>query len=33
MEFLFLCVVVFMLILAVLDLSVGVINDAVNFFN
>ena len=33
MEFLFLCVVVFLFILAVFDLSVGVSNDAVNFFN
>ena len=33
MEFLFLCVIVFLFILAVFDLSVGVSNDAVNFLN
>ena len=31
MEFLFLCIVVFLFLLAVFDLSVGVSNDAVNF--
>ncbi len=33
MELLFLCVVVFLFLLAVFDLSVGVSNDAVNFLN
>lgn len=33
MDILFLCVVVFLFILAVFDLSVGVSNDAVNFLN
>ncbi len=33
MEIMFLCVVVFLLMLAVFDLSVGVSNDAVNFLN
>ncbi len=33
MEVMFLCVVVFLLLLAVFDLSVGVSNDAVNFLN
>ena len=33
MDFLFLCVVIFLFILAVFDLSVGVSNDAVNFLN
>ena len=33
MELLFLCVVVFLFLLAVFDLSVGVSNDAGNFLN
>lgn len=33
MDILFLCVIVFLFILAVFDLSVGVSNDAVNFLN
>lgn len=33
MDILFLCVVVFLFVLAVFDLSVGVSNDAVNFLN
>lgn len=33
MEGIFLCIVVFLLLLAVFDLSVGVSNDAVNFLN
>lgn len=33
MEILFLCVVIFLFVLAVFDLSVGVSNDAVNFLN
>lgn len=33
MELLFLCVVIFLFLLAVFDLSVGVSNDAVNFLN
>lgn len=33
MEFLFLCVVIFLFLLAIFDLSVGVSNDAVNFLN
>lgn len=33
MEIMFLCVVVFLFLLAVFDLSVGVSNDAVNFLN
>lgn len=33
MEVLFLCVVIFLFLLAVFDLSVGVSNDAVNFLN
>ncbi len=33
MEFLFLCVIIFLFLLAVFDLSVGVSNDAVNFMN
>ena len=33
MDFLFLCVIIFLFILAVFDLSVGVSNDAVNFLN
>lgn len=33
MEILFLCVVIFLFLLAVFDLSVGVSNDAVNFLN
>lgn len=33
MELLFLCVIVFLFLLAVFDLSVGVSNDAVNFLN
>ena len=33
METLFLCVVIFLFVLAVFDLSVGVSNDAVNFMN
>lgn len=33
MEFLFLCVIIFLFLLAVFDLSVGVSNDAVNFLN
>ena len=33
MEILFLCIIVFLFILAVFDLSVGVSNDAVNFLN
>lgn len=33
MEILFLCIVVFLFLLAVFDLSVGVSNDAVNFLN
>ena len=31
MDILFLCVVVFLFLLAIFDLSVGVSNDAVNF--
>lgn len=33
MDILFLCIVIFLLLLAVFDLSVGVSNDAVNFLN
>ncbi|MDE6571756.1 MAG: hypothetical protein K2L58_00830, partial [Duncaniella sp.] len=33
MEILFLCLIVFLFMLAVFDLSVGVSNDAVNFLN
>lgn len=33
MELLFLCIVIFLFLLAVFDLSVGVSNDAVNFLN
>ncbi len=33
MDILFLCVVIFLFLLAVFDLSVGVSNDAVNFLN
>lgn len=33
MEILFLCIIVFLFLLAVFDLSVGVSNDAVNFLN
>ena len=33
MEILFLCIIIFLFILAVFDLSVGVSNDAVNFLN
>lgn len=33
MEIIFLCVVIFLFVLAVFDLSVGVSNDAVNFLN
>ena len=33
MDTLFLCVVIFLFLLAVFDLSVGVSNDAVNFLN
>lgn len=33
MELLFLCVIIFLFLLAVFDLSVGVSNDAVNFLN
>lgn len=33
MEIMFLCVVIFLLMLAIFDLSVGVSNDAVNFLN
>ena len=33
METLFLCVIIFLFMLAVFDLSVGVSNDAVNFLN
>jgi len=33
MEILFLCIVIFLFLLAVFDLSVGVSNDAVNFLN
>ncbi|MDE5632739.1 MAG: inorganic phosphate transporter, partial [Muribaculaceae bacterium] len=33
MEYVFLCVVVFLFLLAIFDLSVGVSNDAVNFLN
>lgn len=33
MEILFLCVVIFLFLLAIFDLSVGVSNDAVNFMN
>lgn len=33
MEILFLCVIIFLFLLAVFDLSVGVSNDAVNFLN
>jgi len=33
MEFLFLCVIIFLFLLAGFDLSVGVSNDAVNFLN
>ena len=33
MDILFLCVIVFLFLLAVFDLSVGVSNDAVNFLN
>lgn len=33
MDFLFLCVIIFLFLLAVFDLSVGVSNDAVNFMN
>lgn len=33
MDFMFLCVVIFLFVLAVFDLSVGVSNDAVNFLN
>ncbi|MDE5646387.1 MAG: inorganic phosphate transporter [Muribaculaceae bacterium] len=33
MEIIFLCVVVFLLLLAIFDLTVGVSNDAVNFLN
>lgn len=33
MEILFLCIVVFLFLLAIFDLSVGVSNDAVNFMN
>lgn len=33
MDIVFLCIIVFLLLLAVFDLSVGVSNDAVNFLN
>ena len=33
MEIIFLCVIVFLMLLAIFDLSVGVSNDAVNFLN
>jgi len=33
MEYVFLCVIIFLFVLAVFDLSVGVSNDAVNFLN
>ena len=33
MDILFLCVIIFLFLLAVFDLSVGVSNDAVNFLN
>ena len=33
MDILFLCVVIFLFLLAIFDLSVGVSNDAVNFLN
>ena len=33
MEIVFLCIVVFLCILAIFDLVVGVSNDAVNFIN
>lgn len=33
MEILFLCVVIFLMVLAIFDLTVGVSNDAVNFIN
>ena len=33
MEILFLCVVIFLFLLAIFDLLVGVSNDAVNFLN
>lgn len=33
MDILFLCVIVFLFLLAIFDLSVGVSNDAVNFLN
>lgn len=33
MEILFLCVIIFLFLLAIFDLSVGVSNDAVNFLN
>ncbi len=33
MGILFLCIIIFLFLLAVFDLSVGVSNDAVNFLN
>lgn len=33
MDIMFLCVVVFLFMLAIFDLSIGVSNDAVNFLN
>ena len=33
MDILFLCIIVFLFLLAIFDLSVGVSNDAVNFLN
>jgi phosphate/sulfate permease len=33
MDILFLCIIIFLFVLAILDLSVGVSNDAVNFLN
>ncbi len=33
MEIMFLCVVIFLFMLAIFDLSIGVSNDAVNFLN
>ena len=33
MEITFLCVIVFLFLLAIFDLTVGVSNDAVNFLN
>ena len=33
MDIVFLCIVIFVFLLAIFDLSVGVSNDAVNFLN